>query len=122
MYIILAVYVDDILALTASQHEIQFVFNALSRKFKLRNLGPVKKFLGLDIYRPTPTGPVYLSQSTYARKMLHKFDMTNYNPVKSPCESSAQLYKRLPDEESTNDELYRQMIGSFMFLAQYTRL
>ena len=120
-YIILAVYVDDILVLAKSQHEIQFVFDALSRKFKLRNLGPVKKFLGLDIYRPTPTGPVYLSQSTYARKMLHKFDMAKCNPVKAPCESSAHLHKRTSDEESANGELYRQMIGSLMFLAQYAR-
>ena len=120
-YIILAVYVDDILALAASQHEIQFVFNALSGKFKLRNLDPVKKFLGLDIHRPTPTGHIYLSQSTYARKMLHKFDMTNYNPVKSPCEPSVQLHKRTFDEESADGELYHQMIGSLMFLAQYTR-
>jgi Reverse transcriptase (RNA-dependent DNA polymerase)/Integrase core domain/gag-polypeptide of LTR copia-type len=121
MYIILAVYVDDILAFAASQHEIQFVFNALSSKFKLRNLGPVKKFLGLDIHRPTPTGPIYLSQSTYARKMLHKFNMANCNPVKSPCEPSVQLHKRESDEESADGELYRQMIGSLMFLAQYTR-
>ena len=121
MYIILAIYVDDILALAASQREIQFVFDALSRKFKLRNLGPVKKFLGLDIHRPTPTGHVYLSQSTYARKMLHKFDMANCNPVKSPCEPSVQLHKRTFDEESADGELYRQMIGSLMFLAQYTR-
>src|SRR2546423_2093306 len=120
-YIILAVYVDDILTLAKTQQEIQFVFNELSRKFKLRNLGPVKKFLGLDIYRPTPTGPVYLSQSTYARKMLHKFDMAKCNPVKAPCESSVHFHKRTPDEESANGELYRQMIGSLMFLAQYTR-
>ena len=120
-YIILAVYVDDILALAKTQDEIQFVYESLSRKFKLRNLGPVKKFLGLDIYRPTSTGPVYLSQSTYARKMLHKFNMAKCNPVKTPCESSIHLHKRTPDEESANGELYRQMIGSLMFLAQYAR-
>ncbi|TMC16799.1 MAG: hypothetical protein E6J34_19505, partial [Chloroflexi bacterium] len=120
-YIIIAVYVDDILALAKTHDEIQFVYKSLSQKFKLRNLGPVKKFLGLDIYRPTPTGPVYLSQSTYARKMLHKFYMAKCNPVKTPCESSVQLHKRTPDEESANGELYRQMIGSLMFLAQYAR-
>src|SRR5271169_784335 len=120
-YIILAVYVDDILALAKSQHEIQFVFDSLSLKFKLRNLGPVKKFLGLDIYRPTPTGPVYLSQSTYARKMLHKFNMARCDPVKTPCKTSAHLHKRTPDEEPADGELYRQIIGSLMFLAQYVR-
>ena len=53
--------------------------------------------------------------------MLHKFNMANCNPVKSPCESSVQLHKRTFDEESADGELYRQMIGSLMFLAQYTR-
>jgi hypothetical protein len=53
--------------------------------------------------------------------MLYKFDMAKCNPVKTPCEKSIQLHKRLPDEEPANDELYRQIIGSLMFLAQYTR-
>ena len=121
IYIILAVYVDDILVLAATQDQIQSIFTSLSAKFKLRNLGPVKKFLGLDIYRPFPTGSVFLSQSTYSRKMLHKFNMADCNPVKTPSEPSFNLHKRTPDEEPADNELYRQIIGSVMFLSQYTR-
>ena len=107
--------------LAATVQEVNFVFKSLASKFKLRNLGPVKKFLGLDIFRPTPTGPVYLSQSTYARKMLHKFGMADCNTVKTPSEPSSQLHQRTPDEEPADNELYRQYIGSLMFLGQYTR-
>lgn len=88
--IIIAVYVDDIFVLPASLYEIQFLFHSLLSKFKMHNLGPVKKFLGLDISRPISTGSVYLSQATSCRKILHKFNMANCNPIKTLSEPSTQ--------------------------------
>ena len=75
----------------------------------------------MDVYRPTPTGPIYLSQSTYSRKILHRFSMQNCNPAKTPFSDTTQLHKRLDDEEPADERLYREMIGSIGFLPMYTR-
>jgi len=46
--------------------------------------------------------------------------MADCNPVKPPSEPSSQLHRHTPDKEPADNELYRQYIGSLMFLAQYT--
>jgi hypothetical protein len=83
-------------------------------------MGPVKKFLGLDIHRPHPTGPIFISQGTYARRILHKFGMENCNPTKTPFESQSNLHQRTEAEEPADMELYRRKISSFMHLAIFT--
>jgi len=119
--IIIAVYVDDILLLTFKKSDIDELANQFSRFFQYRDLGPVKKFLSMDIYRPDPHGDIYVSQGTYLRRIIARFGMTNSNPAKSPAETSIQLYKRRTDEEPADAELYRQIIGSCMHAATIAR-
>src|SRR5437762_2331306 len=118
---IIAVYVDDFLVLANSIERINHLNSQLSQTYTIRDLGPIKRFLGLDIHRPTPTGNIYISQSTYSRKILHRFGMENCNPLKAPFPDSTQLHKRTDDEEPTDSKLYREIIGSIGFLPMYTR-
>jgi len=74
---IIAVYVDNFLVLSNTIQRIDDLQAQLSESYTVKNLGPVKRFLGLNIYHPDPTGPIHLSQSTYARKVLHRFSMQN---------------------------------------------
>ena len=123
---IIAVYVDNFLVLSNTIQRIDDLQAQLYESYTVKNLGPVKRFLGLDIYRPDPTGPIHLSQSTYARKVLHRFGMQNCNPAKAPFHDTSQLHKRIPDnedpnEEPTDEKLYREIVGSIGYLSSYTR-
>jgi len=123
--IIVATYVDDGLVCADTQEEIDWVISELSKHYKLCNLGPPTKFLGLDISCPLddPRGPITISQGTYARKLLAKFDMENCNPVKAPCDQrAASLHLRTDTEDPAMDPpLYRSMTASIMHLAVWTR-
>ena len=57
-FIIIAAYVDDILILSKSTDTIENVRCKLNSVFKIRNLEQVKKFLGLEIHRDYPIGPI----------------------------------------------------------------
>jgi len=52
--VIVAVYVDDFLVISDTTTRIKNF--ELSQSYTIRILGPVKRFLGLDIYHPAPTG------------------------------------------------------------------
>lgn len=93
----------------------------LSRAYAVKNLGPAKSFIALDIHRPTATGPILLSQSTYARKVLHRFGMQDCNPAKASFIDTTQPHKRLEDEETADETLYRQIVGSLGYLLTFTR-
>ena len=91
--VIVAVYVDDILMIAHEEHRINELANEISKFFTIRPLGPVKRFLSLDIYRPDPRGDIYISQGTYIRRVLQRFNMQDANPVKTPTLSSVRLHK-----------------------------
>ncbi|TMI83023.1 MAG: hypothetical protein E6H10_08620 [Bacteroidetes bacterium] len=120
--IIVATYVDDGLVCAETQEEIDWVITELSKHYTVRNLGTPTKFLGMDISRPDPRGPITISQSTYARKLLAKFDMQDCNSVKAPCDQRASyLHLRTETESPADSALYRSMTSSIMHLAIWTR-
>jgi len=120
--IIVSTYVDDGLICAETQEEIDWVITELSKHYKLRNLGFPDKFLGMDISRDGDRGPITVSQSTYARKLLAKYGMENCNPVKAPCDQkAAYLHLRTEAEAPADAALYRSMTSSIMHLAIWTR-
>jgi hypothetical protein len=122
--IIVATYVDDGLVSAENQEEIDWVISELSKHYKLRNLGTPTRFLGMDISRPKddPCGPITVAQTTYAHKLLAKFEMENCNPVKAPCDQrAAYLHRRTETEAPADAALYRSITSSIMHLAVWTR-
>jgi hypothetical protein len=80
------VWVDDFLVISDSVSRIEAFHAKLSRAFPVKNLGPAKRFISLDIFRPSPTGPISISQSTYSRKVLHRRPF--WYAGLQPCEST----------------------------------
>ena len=58
---IVAVYIDDFFIISDTTDKINNLESQLSESYTINNLGPVKHFFGLDIYRQTPTGPIFVS-------------------------------------------------------------
>ena len=61
LYICLLLYVDDILVAYKSREEIEALKNLLSFEFDMKDLGPVKKILGIEIKRDRSKGIMFLS-------------------------------------------------------------
>ena len=113
----LLLYVDDIIITSPNPHHINSLVNALGRAFELRDLGPLSYFLGIQIL-PTSTG-VSLNQSKYALDLLHKFDMDNAKPVKTPCCPSTRLTSS-SGQLLSDPSSYHSMVGGLQYLT-FTR-
>ena len=115
--IYLLLYVDDIIITGNNSTQISHLIIALSHTFELKDLGALSYFLGIQII-PTRCG-LTLCQSKYASDILHRFNMENAKPTKSPCCQSTCLTpyegSLLPDP--TN---YRRMVGALQYLT-FTR-
>ena len=53
----------------------------LSREFEMKDLGAVKRILGIEIKQDRKRKLLYLSQELYLRKVLESFGMSNSKPV-----------------------------------------
>lgn len=74
-YIILFLYVDDILVAGSSMQEINNLKDILSREFEIKNLGATKQILGMRITRDRKNHMLRLSQEDYIEKVLKRFNM-----------------------------------------------
>ena len=92
-YIILLLYVDDMLIAGSNMAEIKKLKKQLSMEFAMKDLGAAKQILGMRIVRDKIVGTVELSQKGYIQKVLSKFNMQNAKSVNTTLTSYFKLSK-----------------------------
>lgn len=106
-------YVDDIIITRNGPTHITRLVSQLQSTFGLKNLGTLNYFLGIQI-TPTTYG-LQLTQSKYASNLLHRFNMHNANPTKTPCNPSTRLSPY--DGIALFDPIeYRSLVRAFQYL------
>ena len=125
-YIILLLYVDDILIAGSSIDEINNLKKQLSKQFAMKDLGATKQILGKRIIRDKANGTLKFSQSEYVKKVLSRFNMNEAKPVSTPLGSHFKLSKeQSPKTEEERDHMskvpYASTIGSLMYAMVCTR-
>ncbi|CAA7024972.1 unnamed protein product [Microthlaspi erraticum] len=93
------VYVDDLIISGNSPTAIQTFKEYLSTCFHMKNLGPVKYFLGIEVAR-SPTG-IYLCQRKYATDIVEEMGLLGCRPAGSPIDQNHKL--ALADGELLGD-------------------
>ena len=69
-YILLMLYVDNMLIAIESKSEIVKLKRLLSSKFSMKDLGPSQHILGMDIHRNWHQKRLWMMQDDYASKIL----------------------------------------------------
>lgn len=113
----MAIHVDDGLIVGESSNEIKSLLKYLGEKFEIKEMD-VGCFLGIEIQKREDKS-IFVHQSTYAKKVLSKFNMENCNTVSTPSDTNQQMQSF--DESSASNYPYRELIGSLMYLAVGTR-
>lgn len=112
------IYVDDILIVYKNKNKEKFIKSKLSEAFEIKDLGPAKFCLGIEIRQEEDT--ICLSQSGYIRDILQRFGMQDSKPVNTPLALGTKLNQDDKDD-SSDDLLFRELIGALMYLAIGTR-
>ncbi|CAN0030647.1 unnamed protein product, partial [Sphacelaria rigidula] len=121
-YVMLTLFVDDILLIGPSIKLLQDVQDTLKNKYAISDLGPVSLILGMKVSRDTERGTLKLSKHKYAISLLHKFNMDSCNPLHTPGVNNSILPDtegQLLDQQSMKQ--YQAMVGSLIFLSQCTK-
>ena len=102
------VYVDDILIASNDIQAVEDLKSSLNHEFKLKDLGNLKYFLGLEVARLEKG--ISLCQRKYALGVLKDDGMTICNPSKVPMEQNLKLRKYQGDL-FPNLGVYRRLVG-----------
>ncbi|KAM1377387.1 hypothetical protein ACFX1Q_038885 [Malus domestica] len=109
----LLVYVDDIILAGNNIQAIEDIKSFLTKQFKLKDLGQLKYFLGIEIARSSKG--IALSQRKYALEILEDAGYLGAKVATSPMEQNLSLRK---DEGQciTDPSSYRRLIGRLIYL------
>ena len=125
-FIILLLYVDDMLIVGQDRAQISKLKEELAESFEMKDLGPAKQILGIEITRDRKNRRLWLSQERYVERILERFNMKEAKPVTTPLGGHYKLSKSsCPSTEEENKKMavipYSSAVGSLMYAMVCTR-
>ncbi|XP_019242575.1 PREDICTED: uncharacterized protein LOC109222711, partial [Nicotiana attenuata] len=112
-FVVLAVYVDDIILTGTDSTEISALKSFLHQQFWIKDLGSLSYFLGIEVLYSS-TG-VLLHQKKFIADMLSEFHCSDVSSVLCPLDMNVKL-KANEGDPLLKTELYRSLIGKLNFL------
>ncbi|CAM8908561.1 unnamed protein product [Rhodiola kirilowii] len=113
VFLILLVYMDDVIITGNSEELISEVKQFIHRKFRIKDLGVMKYFLGLEVARSTDG--VFLNQRKYALELLDEHNLTDCKPAKTPMKLKHNL-SMSATPAMTDSLCYRRLVGKLIYL------
>ena len=125
-FIILSLYVDDILLAGNNLEYLITIKEWLSSNFETKDMGEATYILGVKIHRDHSKKLLSLSQEPYIKKILERFNMANCKPMDTPIAKgqylSLEMCPKTPEERSRMAKVpYASAVGSLMYDMMCTR-
>jgi hypothetical protein len=120
---IIATYVDDLLIMTTNKHEMDIIKKQLDQRFKLKHLGPLSYYLGMEVKRDREARTMTVSQKGYISQLLKQLDMQDCYTVKSPMDVNTRFEKPRDDYEAPKElkQAFESIMGALNWIAGMTR-
>uniref|UniRef100_A0A2N9GV50 Reverse transcriptase Ty1/copia-type domain-containing protein n=1 Tax=Fagus sylvatica TaxID=28930 RepID=A0A2N9GV50_FAGSY len=125
-FVYLLLYVDDMLIAVNNLVEINRFKTQLSGEFEMKDLGAVKKILGMKIRIDREASKLLLSQKSYIEKVLERFGMQQSKLVSTPLAAHFKISTDLlPQSKEEKEHMshvpYASAVGNMMYAMVCTR-
>lgn len=116
IYII--IHIDDMVIASKSNKTVETLKTAINEKFKIVDLGELSLYLGITVRRDEE-GYVYISQSSYIKRIIDRSRLTDPKISKYPLDVG---YEKLrADSKPIQINYYQKLIGALLYVAVNTR-
>jgi transposase InsO family protein len=116
--VLLLVYVDDILVFGPDVSAIQHIMEPLMQTFVIKNLGPVSKYLGIEVF-VDDNGNYLISQEQYIHQIVSEAGLEDSKF--SPFPIDPGYYKLLASPPLETNDVYRRIVGQLLYISGNTR-
>nr|XP_016451961.1 PREDICTED: uncharacterized mitochondrial protein AtMg00810-like [Nicotiana tabacum] len=120
--VIVLVYVDDILITGSNEELIEETKTTLHNKFKVKDLGHLRYFLGIEVLRSQ--SEILLNKRKYTLELLVDIGLSGSKPATTPLEMNLKLTTiecdthmgRFDDEQLKDIVSYQKLVGKLLYL------
>ncbi|GAB2268162.1 hypothetical protein Dimus_038698 [Dionaea muscipula] len=125
-FILLILYVDDILLASSNVLLLKDTKSLLSNQFDMKDMGEAHYVLGIEIIRDRQKCMLGLSQKGYIDRILQRFGMQGCKGGSSPMSKGDSLHKgqcpkNLLEKKNMENIPYARLVGSLMYAQVCTR-
>ncbi|KAE9023480.1 hypothetical protein PR003_g13857 [Phytophthora rubi] len=125
-FIYVCLYDDDMIIAAKTSEDIREVKDALKNAFKMKELGPAKFILGMEIDHDMTAGTHNIKQTRYIDDVVERFGQENAKPVDNPCAAGLKLSKTQSpgtdaEQNAMRSKPYRSLIGCLLYITTCTR-
>lgn len=117
VFLALLVYVDDIVITGNNVDEIEKFKGFLKSKFMIKDLGPLKYFLGIEVL--DNKDGICLSQRKYCLDLLSDYGLLACKPAATPMQQNVSLshVETESDKFLSNMTEYQKLVGKLIYLS-----
>jgi hypothetical protein len=111
--VLLILYVDDVFITGSDATLVAIVKTTLQQLFRMVDLGPIEKYLGVE-FVPCSEG-IFMHQSQYSTALFSEFGMQDCRPSPVPLPEGRTLVSET-GTASVDPTRYRQIVGKLLYL------
>ncbi|KDP44591.1 hypothetical protein JCGZ_22173 [Jatropha curcas] len=112
-FIALLMYVDDVTIASNNEQLVKVFKQELSSYFKLKDLGDLRYFLGLEV--PRSKSGISVCQRKYTPELLEEYGQLGAKPCRTPIEVN-YIMTHIEEGLIADPTEYRQLIGKLLYL------
>ena len=116
--VIAVIYIDDALFMG---NDKELIMHEFMQCWECQDLGVAQEFFGMHIRHDRSKRHLALDQSSYLKKIIKCFNMTDAKSVQTPLPTGYQPSKHNGPVDPKLCQEYQQLIGSILYLSLGTR-
>ena len=120
-FVILALYVDDILWFSNNTEMLKKEKEALAKRFKVEDLGEVGYILGMSVKRDRKARTLTINEPKYLEGILKRFGMDQCKPVSTPLDPGKKFESLSENDSPVDTQRYQMAIGCLTYVTTATR-
>ena len=118
----IALWVDDLMIFAKDKVIINDIKTRLNESFKMKDLGELEYFLGIQVNQDQTKNMIKIDQESYVEKILQAQGMQNCKSLTTPLDPGTKLCKNILELDNIEKaQWYQQAISSLMYVMLATQ-
>jgi hypothetical protein len=119
--LIVGLYVDDMVILGNDLKTVQSFKAGTAKRWEIKDLGEVRKILGLEITRDRAKRTIKITQTAFADELIAEYGLTDAREARTPPASLELLEPVSVKDKLADVDQYQRVIGKLLYLMRGSR-
>ena len=119
--LLILLYVNDMVILAKDIIVVQEFKEAIAKRWEIKDLGEVKRILGLEVTRNRLARSIRITQTVFTDEVMSEYRLADARSASTPSGNSESLEPVSAKDKLADADRYQRVVGQLMYLIRGTR-